>query len=132
MYGQPYYQNYYNSQPSYSQQNSQDERIWVQSKASAEAYLLAPNAFVRLWDSSTNRFYEKRADATGRPLQMEVYEYKRITPHLESLEDNSIKLSIEDIDAKFDAITQRLEALENAKKGVKHNDTKSITDNTGV
>jgi len=55
-----------------------DERIWVQSRQAADAYLVAPGGFVRLWDSNTNRYYERRSDATGRPLPTEVYEYKRV------------------------------------------------------
>lgn len=71
MYGGNYYQ------PNYQQQPAQDERIWVQNETSAEAYLVAPNGFVRLWDSSRPVFYEKRADSTGRPLPMDVFEYSR-------------------------------------------------------
>lgn len=58
------------------QQSNPDERIWVQGQGAAEAYLVAPNSFVRLWDSQAPIFYEKRADQTGRPF-LEVFEYKR-------------------------------------------------------
>lgn len=58
------------------QQSNPDERIWVQGQGAAEAYLVAPNSFVRLWDSQAPVFYEKRADQTGRPF-LEVFEYKR-------------------------------------------------------
>lgn len=70
------YQNNYNQLA--TQQASNDERIWVSGRNSADAYLVAPNSFVRLWDSNASVFYEKRTDATGRPFPMEVYEYKRI------------------------------------------------------
>ena len=60
-------------------QNNPDERIWVPSMSAAEAYLVAANGFVRLWDSSCNKFYEKSADYSGRPYPMKVYEYKEIT-----------------------------------------------------
>lgn len=59
--------------------SSPDERIWVTSQGAAEAYLVAANGFVRLWDSSTNRFYEKSADYSGRPYPMKIYEYKEVT-----------------------------------------------------
>lgn len=73
MYGYPYF-----NQPSYNQQQTpQDDRIWVQSKQAAEAYLVAPGGFVRLWDSNTNVFYEKRTDASGRPLPLDEYEYTK-------------------------------------------------------
>lgn len=54
----------------------QDERIWVQNRGAADSYLMAPNSFVRLWDSQEPVFYEKRSDASGRPC-MEVCEYKK-------------------------------------------------------
>ena len=38
-------------------QQSNDERIWVQGKNAAEAYLVAANGFVRLWDSNGQVFY---------------------------------------------------------------------------
>lgn len=57
-----------------------DERIWVTSQQAAEAYLVASNSFVRLWDSSQPRFYEKSADCTGRPMPMKIYEYKEVSP----------------------------------------------------
>lgn len=91
MYGYPNYPQ--NNQQTYNQarqfmnqaQNTytpintpQDERIWVQNETSAEAYLLAPNGFVRLWDSSQPRFYEKSADCTGRPMPLKVFEYKEV------------------------------------------------------
>lgn len=70
MMNYPYYNNYFNQQP------QQDERIWVQGIEGANAYLVAPNSFVRLWDSQNNVYYEKRTDATGRPYT-EVYEYAK-------------------------------------------------------
>lgn len=106
-----------NNQP--SNQSSQDERIWVQNQVAAESYLVAPNSFVRLWDSSKNVFYEKRADATGRPLPLEIYEYKRTT---EKLVDEK------EADDRFLSFEKRLNDLE-----VKVNEQiKSNADNSGV
>lgn len=138
MYGYPYYQNY---QPNYQNyggniqtQNTQpqDERIWVQNETSAEAYLLAPNGFARLWDSSNNRFYEKRADATGRPLPMDIYEYKRVTPQNGLQNNEPINLPYDEINAKIEAINERIDKLEQTKKGAVKNGTKSPTDDTSV
>lgn len=134
MYGYaPYLQNYQpnfqNVVPQQNQNNApHDERIWVQNETSAEAYLLAPNGFARLWDSSTNRFYEKRADATGRPLPMDIYEYSRVLPKSATSNEEVNNLPIEEINERFDAITQRIEALEKAKKGVVKNAKQSDTD----
>lgn len=140
MYGyNPYLQNY---QPNYQnavpvpQQNSnnvpQDERIWVQNETSAEAYLLAPNGFARLWDSSKPVFYEKRADATGRPLPMDTYEYKRVLPQSATLIEEPNKISYDEINERFEAINQRIEALEKVKKGVVRNAKQSDSDDTNV
>lgn len=138
----PYLQNYQqNYQPNYQnnfqqqQQNTspaQDERIWVQNETSAEAYLLAPGGFARLWDSGKNRFYEKRADATGRPLPMDIYEYKRVMPQTEPTDTQGNKLSYDEINERFDAITQRIDALEKVKKGVTKNAKQSDADDTNV
>lgn len=89
-YMQPNYQSGY-FQPNYFQpqmpigqppaqmqqpQASQDDRIWVASESAAEAFLVAANGFVRLWDSNKPVFYEKRADMNGRPMPLVAYEYK--------------------------------------------------------
>lgn len=54
-----------------------DDRIWVQGESAATAYLVAANGFVRLWDSTAPVYYEKRADAQGKPLPMEIFDYTR-------------------------------------------------------
>lgn len=142
-YNNPYLQNY----PNYSQQNnnipqqnmniprantSSDERIWVQNETSAEAYLLAPNGFARLWDSSCNRFYEKRADATGRPLPMDVYEYSKVIPQNDVSNLNIDKLPMDEINARFEEITNRIDELEKAKKVVKNAKQQSNADDASV
>lgn len=91
-YGNPYgTQNFFNPQPVFNQpgqmpmqqanpmqgqQSGQDDRIWVASESAAEAFLVAANGFVRLWDSNKPLFYEKRADMNGRPMPLVAYEYK--------------------------------------------------------
>lgn len=101
-------------------QTTQDERIWVQNETSAEAYLVAPNSFVRLWDSNDSVFYEKRADANGRPLPMEAFRYTRISPKTEILESAPTV----DYRKEIDALNERITALESkgAKKNAKSND----------
>ena len=94
--------------PSASAQNQQDDaRIWVASQTAAESYLLAPNGFVRLWDSSAPRFYEKRADASGRPYPMEIYEYKRAQADVRPMPADGI-----DVEAELKALKSRIDALE--------------------
>lgn len=124
MYGYNYGQNYNNNNYVQNYQPTQDERIWVQGEASAEAYLVAPNSFVRLWDSCKPVFYEKRADATGRPMPLEAYSYAKI--EAKSLR-NDAQGAI-DYQKEIDAIIRRIEVLEG---GMKH-DTKSNTDDAGI
>lgn len=74
----PFYQNY--PQNNLQQNNAaRDERIFVSNQQAAEAYIVAANSFVRLWDSSQPRFYEKTADYTGRPMAMRIFEYKEVS-----------------------------------------------------
>ncbi len=111
---------------------SQDDRIWVSNQQAVVCYLFSPDGFARLWGSSCSRFYEKRADATGRPLPMEIYEYTKVSPQISNFGKEASNLSIEDINARFDAITERIDALEKAKKGAVKNGTKSNADDTGI
>lgn len=81
LYGQPFGNNF--NQQMFNTPTpapSVDERIWVTNQQAAEAYLVAANSFVRLWDSSQPRFYEKSADCTGRPMAMKIFEYKEVSP----------------------------------------------------
>ena len=110
----------------YQNQNqpAQDERIWVQNQMAAEAYLVAPNGFVRLWDASKPVFYEKRADVTGRPMPLDVYKYEK-TSIQANLSDNSTI----DYRNELDGLMRRVEALE---KGLKNANAESNTDDTNV
>lgn len=116
-YQAPQYQ-----QPTYSQNlgatqmslANQDERIWVQGEGAAQAYLVAPNSFVRLWDSQSPVFYEKRADQSGRPY-METYEYKRKDQQTPSREIPQSVPSV-DYEEKIKALEARIEALEGGTK----------------
>lgn len=90
----PYYQfgvkDQLGSFRSQMQQVNQEEKIWVQGEDAAKDYLVTANGFVRLWDSNTNRFYEKRADGSGRP-SMEIYEYKKIEEEKEPQFEDRMK-----------------------------------------
>lgn len=120
-YQQNSYQQYGNA-PSYQQSpqvmnpaiavnqgNMQDERIWVPSAAAAEAYPIAANGFVRLWHSTQPVFYEKFADAAGRPFPMIAYEYKLMGA---DSEQQSAAIEVPDFEPRFKALEERLEALE--------------------
>ena len=100
--------------PSQASVTSQDERIWVQGEGAAQAYLVAPNSFVRLWDSQAQVFYEKRADQSGRPF-MDVFEYKRRGSQ-EPSEAVSKPTQAIDYSEKINALEARIEALEGGRK----------------
>lgn len=112
MYGyfNPYQQAQYSQTPMYQQRQEQttDDRIWVQNETAAEAYLIAPNSFVRLWDANKPVFYERRADATGRPLPMERYEFKRISSQIQEINTQTENVLREEIKA----LNERITALE--------------------
>ena len=120
-----YYPNY---QPNVNQgfyPGGNDERIWVQNENAAEAYLMAPSSFVRLWDANKNVFYEKRSDATGRPLPLEVYEYTHRKP-VQAIKDESNGI---DYQKEIEGILRRLDALE---RGSDESVKKSNDDDTAV
>lgn len=111
-------------QPSVVQTPAADERIFVQGEEAAKAYLVAPNSFVRLWDSQDNVFYEKRTDQSGRPY-MERYRYERQDNPMPKAKDTEI------YDEKLESLEKRILALE--KKGRKKDaEHESNADDTGV
>lgn len=69
-------------------QPSQD--IFVPSAAAAEAYLMAPNSAVRLWDSNMKTFYIRRTDQSGRSFPMETYDFHRREAAAEQPQQNSV------------------------------------------
>lgn len=138
----PYYPNYqpypqvnsmYNpvqtSTTMYNDQRNQthDERIFVQGRLAAEAYLVAPNSFVRLWDSTESKFYEKRADPTGRPY-METYEYRRCEPQPVNQPVKNVGNTI-DYESKIKAIEDRIAKLEG---GMRSDSAKSYGNDSAV
>ncbi len=100
----------------YPQQGvTQDERVWVPNREAADAYLMAPNSFVRLWNSSIPEFYEKRSDASGRPYT-EAFEYKRKESNVLQKTSEEEETKRENALAeKIDGIEKRLSALEGAR-----------------
>lgn len=66
-----------------------DDRIWVQGVAGAKAYFVAPNATVVLWDTESPTLYVKSADATGKPLDMEIINLTRQAKNANAAPENS-------------------------------------------
>lgn len=104
-YGQQY------SMPHVAQQNP-DDKIYVQGIEAAKAYLVTANGFVRLWDSQSNTFYEKRADANGRPSLM-AYEYRPLDMTSQKAAQGSLPDGIEE---RLNTLEKRLIAIEEEVK----------------
>lgn len=112
-YQQPMYQQPIGMQPQ-APQPMQDDRIWVANEQAADSYQIVPNGFARLWDSNQPVFYEKRADATGRPMPLVAYEYKlRAAPV--PVAQTAPANNWED---RLKAVEEKLRAME----GVKHDE----------
>lgn len=112
---QPQYQQPMYQQPIGIQQQAplpvQDDRIWVANEQAADSYQIVPNGFVRLWDSNQPIFYEKRADATGRPMPLVAYEYKlRTAPVLMTQTPTA-----NDWEDRLKAVEEKLRSMEGIK-----------------
>lgn len=66
-----------------------DDRIWVQGEAGAKAYFVAANATVVLWDTESPTLYIKSADATGKPLDMDIIDLSRRAKNIPTMPQNS-------------------------------------------
>lgn len=103
---------FYQQYPNYNymnNNNNQDERLFVSNYQAAEAYPVAPNSFVRLWDSNANCFYEKRADASGRLYPIEIYEYKK-----KVTQNNDYQTELESLRARVEALEKGVTNESNA------------------
>lgn len=91
-----------------------DDRIWVQGQGAAESYLMAANGFVRLWDSTAPVFYEKQADAQGKPLPLHIFDYTERTaaPRTAPVGPQAPQVQYVTLE-EFNALADRLTALEN-------------------
>lgn len=111
-YQQPVYQQPIGMQPQ-APQPMQDDRIWVANEQAAESFQVVPNGFVRLWDSNQPVYYEKRADATGRPLPLVAFEYKA-----RMATAPVVAAPVNDWEVRLKAVEEKLRAME----GVNHDE----------
>lgn len=101
-----------------------DDRIWIQGVAGAKAYFVAPNATVVLWDTESPTLYVKSADATGKPLDMEIIDLSRRAKSTNATSENSptehkctcgdkfvLKNDFQALQSEFKAIRSELEEL---------------------
>ncbi len=111
-YQMPSYQYARPQQPAWTppqlSQPQQEEKIYVQGMDAAKAYLVTANSSVRLWDSTQPIFYEKWADASGRP-SLTAYRYEAVDLTERPLNGNT---NISDYENRLNGIEARLKRLE--------------------
>lgn len=85
---QQYYPQYYGNQQmpqnapnlaSNTQQQMNNQIIWVQGEAAAKAYPVASGQSVQLMDSEDSVFYIKSTDQSGMPQPLRIFDYKERT-----------------------------------------------------
>ena len=106
-----------------------DDRIWVQGEAGAKAYFVAANATVVLWDTESPTIYIKSADATGKPLEMEIIDLLRRTKNTSTMPQNTptehkcscgdkfaFKKDLEALESEFSALREELNEFKTKSK----------------
>ena len=61
--------------PVQATQPTQISNVWIYNESEVSGYPVAPNNAVRFWIANKPMFYEKSADATGKPT-VKVFDYK--------------------------------------------------------
>lgn len=100
-------------------QAPQEERLYVPNEQAAEAYLMAPNSFVMLWDANKSMFYEKRTDQSGRPFPLRKFEFREVQNEPQN-DEKPLNEQFVTRD-EFNALIARLEP-QKPKKGEKTNE----------
>lgn len=97
-----------------------DDRIWVQGLAGAKAYFVAPNTTVVLWDTESPTIYIKSADATGKPLEIEIIDLSRRTKDNIQTAEHKCQCSSKFISKEdFKAFQDEFEMLKNEVEELK-------------
>lgn len=103
----------FNTQPQQPPQNANNGFVWVNNIDEANAYMVAPNNAVQLWDKNSPCVYLKTADAAGKPT-MQIFDLvERKTAQ------NAIQEPTEGVDyvlrSEFDELAQKVDALTDEK-----------------
>ena len=117
-----------------------DDRIWVQGEAGAKAYFVAANATVVLWDTESPTLYIKSADATGKPLDMDIIDLSRRAKNIPTMPQNSptehkctcgdkfvLKKDFEALQSEISALREELNEIKTKPKA---KPTKKIAEET--
>lgn len=129
-FGNYYPQNYQQMpQPVQNQQQSNQQQttgiLWVSSELEAQAYPVAPNNAVALWDSTKPAIYLKQADASGKPV-MKVYQLseRTETPQVKQdapeykVSDLALKSDLAALEAVIATLKDEVKSLKRKKREV--------------
>lgn len=99
------------NQPVRTAQPSQMQNtfVWAQGEQAAKSYPVAPGSKLLIFDSESPTFYIKMADQAGRPLPLEIYDFKK-RESVDVLPES--KVNYEDFATKDDVRTIIKEELE--------------------
>ena len=111
MYNQPYYNNPYQPyNPPVQYQQPDTSIIWVQGESGAKAYPVQNGKSVVLFDSESEHFFIKTADAGGMPQPLRIFSYSETNENeIKSVIDTSNFITREE----FSKLADKLEKLEN-------------------
>lgn len=111
-YVNPYLQNMYPVLP----QAHATGRLWVKGEKEAEAYPVAPNNAVDLWDSDNLTVYFKQADASGRAT-MKIYDLIEREAAGKEIEEYATRADMAAVLKALEGVRADLDKLKKRKKG---------------
>lgn len=118
--GYSMYNNQMQNTPNVAQSQQNNDMIWVLNKNEADAYPVAPNCTVTLWDKSEPVIYLKSMSVNGIP-SMRIIDYNERTEtaqksSVKPLDEKGINYVTKDeitaINGKIDDLTARCDVLE--------------------
>ncbi len=101
---------------SYPQQ-SDSSIIWVQGESGAKAFPVQNGKSVVLFDSETERFFIKTADASGMPQPLRIFSYSEDKEPKSPSADNSAFITREEFDNVIKELKQSFVRKENKPNG---------------
>lgn len=130
-YNNPYYNNYSNPYQQNMQtyapntmQPNRSELVFINGIDEARTYIVAPNKKVYLKDLTSNKLFEKRADAQGL-YELKVYEVKEINQDAQS--QFISKNELNDLESRFNSKIDRLsDLIQKSIVGQNHNGKQEI------
>lgn len=125
-YGYSPYPNNYTQPYQPIQQSNRTELIFINGMEEARSYIVAPNKKVYLKDLTSNKLFEKRADAQGM-YELKVYEVKEINQdaHTQFI----TKDELNDLESRFTSKLDRLsDLIQKSITGQNNNVKQEITE----